>query len=153
MSWAHGQPAPRVLNATRQWANIFLTSSFTCPLKAILMTTLDQCLCQLFLWKLNEERVFGDSMKKPIRFQMLSYTHIAYFIQVLQYSVAIHTLKRNPTASKIDIKYKSINFTGNTGESLVLLSKIITQILMKICQSCAYIANVCEVLLQKWFGN
>ena len=65
-------------------------------------------------------------------FQMLSYTHIAYFIHVLQYSVAIHTLKRNPTASKIDIEYESINFTHNIGESLVLLLKIIVQILMKI---------------------
>ena len=63
---------------------------------------------------------------------MLSYTHVTYFIQVLQYSVAIYTLKRNPIASKIDIEYENINSTGNIGKSLVLLLKIIAEILMKI---------------------
>ena len=80
------------------------------------------------VWGFNEETYKG----LVAAFQMLSYTHVTYFIQVLQYSVAVHTLKRNPTASKIDIEYESINFTGNIGESLVLLSKIIVQILMKI---------------------
>ena len=80
------------------------------------------------VWGFNEETYKG----LMAAFQILSYTHITYFIQVLQYSVAIHTLKRNPTASKVDIKYESINFTGNIGKSLVLLSKIIVQILMKI---------------------
>ena len=80
------------------------------------------------IWGFNKETFKG----LVAAFQMLSYTPIGYFIQVLQYSVAIHTLKRNPTASKINIEYKSIHLTSNIGKSLVLLSKIIVQILMKI---------------------
>ena len=94
------------------------------------------------VWGFNEETYKG----LIAAFQMLSYTHIGYFIQVLQYSVTVHTLKRNPTASKLDIEYESINFTGNIGKSLVLMSKIIVQILLKICQGCAKVAYVCEVL-------
>ena len=85
------------------------------------------------VWGFNEETYKG----LMAAFQRLSYTHIAYFIQVLQYSVAVHTLKRNPTASKIDIKYESINFTGNIGESCTSVQDHSADSHENLCQSCA----------------
>ena len=98
---------------------------------------MDLCLCPLFFVEIEGGKLswgFNKEMFKGLvaTFLMLSYTPVTYYIEVLQYSVAVHTLTRNPTENKIDLVYEELNFTCKVGKPLVLLSKIIAQILMKI---------------------